>query len=96
MVSRKRALARGERLLNPPHIQVEGPEPKVCPAGVQGLCCSQEDGLPKGHVPSCQGKSTCTNDGQGPYGSYTGEVWQVCKDYVADNQVLGQRCTWTV
>ena len=41
----------GERLRHSPHLRLEGPQPQVCPADLQGLQRHQRQTLPRGPVP---------------------------------------------
>lgn len=52
---RRRALAEGERLPHPRHRRLEGPQPEVRPAGVQGLSSHPGRPVPPGHVAHLSG-----------------------------------------
>lgn len=43
-------MAEGERLPHPRHRRLEGPEPEVRPAGLQGLSSHPGQSVPAGHV----------------------------------------------
>jgi len=47
---RRRAVAEGQRLPHPRHGRLEGPEPEVCAAGLQGLPSHPGQSVPAGHV----------------------------------------------
>lgn len=52
-------MAEVKRLPHPRHRRLEGPEPEVCPAGLQGLSSDPGQSVPAGHVAHLPGLTLC-------------------------------------